>query len=172
MKHTSCGMVSSQFFHLASQESNGSSANCMKGTNHESRTQSPEHPNLAYELIWHTFLMLKDSPKYLLSKTTTCKKRWLLNKIRLTWEAKTALHCKEWWAASLFILFQSLFKIIAQSAHGTANLLFWMYVDVVRQWLLLDFLHFGVLSSTEKGTKWAYQPNLAVLGLSSAFMCM
>ena len=31
-----------------------------------------------------------------------------------------------------------------------------MYVDVVRKWVLLDFLHFGVLSHTEKGTKWAY----------------
>ena len=35
-----------------------------------------------------------------------------------------------------------------------------MYEDVVRKLVLL--------SSTEKGTKLAYQPNLAVLGLSSA----
>ena len=31
-----------------------------------------------------------------------------------------------------------------------------------------DFLHFGILSSTKKGTKYAYQPNFADLGLSSA----
>ena len=43
-----------------------------------------------------------------------------------------------------------------------------MYVDVVRKWVLWDFLHFGVLSHTEKGTKWAYQPKLAVLRLSTA----
>ena len=29
-------------------------------------------------------------------------------------------------------------------------------------------LHFGVLSDTEKGTNWAYQPKLAVLRLSTA----
>ena len=43
-----------------------------------------------------------------------------------------------------------------------------MYVDVVRKWVLWDFLHFGVLSHTEKDTTWAYQPKLAVLGLSTA----
>ena len=32
-----------------------------------------------------------------------------------------------------------------------------MYVDVGMKWVLLDFLHFVVLSSNEKRTKWAYQ---------------
>ena len=105
--------------------------------------------------------MPKYSPKLLVSKATTLptkqrkkiKKRWLLNKIKLTWEKKTVFHCKEWWAASLFILFPGLFEIVAQSADGTAILFLGMHVDVVRKWVLLDFLHFGVLSHTEKGTK-------------------
>ena len=48
---------------------------------------------------------------------------------------------------------QVYFKIVAQSADGSATLFLGMYVDVVRKWVLWDFLHFGVLSSTEKGTK-------------------
>ena len=43
-----------------------------------------------------------------------------------------------------------------------------MYVDVARKWVLWDFFHFGVLSCTDNSTKSANQPNLAVLGLSSA----
>ena len=104
--------------------------------------------------------MLKHTPKYLVSKAATLlsklggsKKRWLLNKIKLTWEKKIAFHCKEKRAASLFILFPGLFEITAQSAHGTKILVFGMYVEIVRKWVLLDFLHFGVLSSNEKGTK-------------------
>ena len=52
-------------------------------------------------------------------------------------------HSKEWWAASLFVLFPGLIEIIAQSADGTAKLLLWIYVDVVRKWVLWEFLHFG-----------------------------
>ena len=52
-------------------------------------------------------------------------------------------HSKEWWAASLFVLFPGLFEIVAQSADGTAKLLLWIYVDVVRKWVLCEFLHFG-----------------------------
>ena len=73
--------------------------------------------------------MLKHTPKLLVSKATTLptklggsKKRWLLNKIKLTWDKKIVFHCKEWWAASLFILFPGLFEIVAQSADGTAIL--------------------------------------------------
>ena len=119
--------------------------------------------------------MLKQTPNFLVWKATTLptklggnKKRWLPNKIKSTWEKKTVFHCKEWWAASIFALFPCLFEIVTQSADGTAKLLLWMYVDIFREWVLWDFLHFGVLSSTKKGTKWAYQPNLAELGLSPA----
>ena len=45
-----------------------------------------------------------------------------------------------------------------------------MYVDVVRKRVLWDFLHLGVLSHTEKDTKWAYQSKLAVLELSTALI--
>ena len=37
-----------------------------------------------------------------------------------------------------------------------------MYAEVVRKWVLYDFLHSGILFSTKS----AYQPNSAVLGLS------
>ena len=33
---------------------------------------------------------------------------------------------------------------------GTAILFLGMYVDIARKWVLLDFLHFGVLSHIEK----------------------
>ena len=119
--------------------------------------------------------MLKHTPKLLVSKATTLptkldgsKKRWLLNKIKLPWEKKIVFHCKEWWDASRFILLPGLFKIVAQSADGTGILFLGMYVEVVRKWVFCDFLHFGVLSHTENSTKWAYQPKLAVLGLSAA----
>ena len=56
-------------------------------------------------------------------------------------------------AASIFILLPVLSEIDAQSADGTAILFLGMYVDVVRKWVLWDFLHFGVLSYTEKSTK-------------------
>ena len=124
------------------------------------------------------FLMLKHTLKLLLAKATTLltklggsKTRWLLNKTKLTYKMKT-VYCKEWWAASLFILFPGLpvFEIIAQSADGTAILFLEMDVDVVRKWVLWAFLHFGVLSHTAKGTKWVYQPKLDVLGLSTALM--
>ena len=56
--------------------------------------------------------LLKHTPNLMVSKATTLptqlgqlvrvKKRWLLNKIKLTWEEETVLHCKEWWAASIF----------------------------------------------------------------------
>ena len=121
--------------------------------------------------------MLKHTLKLLLAKATTLltklggsKTRWLLNKIKLTYEMKTVFHCKEWWAASLFILFPGLFEIIAQSADGTEILFLEMGADVVRKWVLWAFLHFGVLSHTAKGTKWVYQPKLDVLGWSAALM--
>ena len=41
------------------------------------------------------------------------------------------------------------------------------FLDIVRNWVVWDFLCFGVLSLTDKGTKAAYQPKLAVLGLSA-----
>ena len=57
---------------------------------------------------WTPFLMFKHTPKLLVSKATTLptklggsKKRWQINKIKLTWEMKTVFHCKEWWAAYL-----------------------------------------------------------------------
>ena len=43
-----------------------------------------------------------------------------------------------------------------------------MYVEVVRRQVLCDFLHLWVLSGTEKDTKQAHQPDLAVMGLSFA----
>ena len=58
------------------------------------------------------------------------------HQIRLTWEQKTVLYCKEWCAASLFTLFPILFEIVAQSADCTAILVLRMYVDVVRKWVL------------------------------------
>ena len=92
------------------------------------------------------------------------------NKNKLTLEKKAVFYCKEWWAASLFILFQGLIdvEIVAQSADWTAILFLGMFAGVVRKWVLWDFLHFGVLSHTKKGTKWANQPKLAMLGLSTA----
>ena len=80
---------------------------------------------------------------------------------------KGVFHSKEWWAASLFVLFPGLIDIIAQSADGIAKLLLWIYVDVLRKWVLWDFLHFGYCLVAEKGINWAYPPNLAVLGLST-----
>ena len=41
------------------------------------------------------------------------------------------------------------------------------FLDIVRNWVVWDFLCFGVLSLTDKGTKATYQPKLAVLGLSA-----
>ena len=41
-----------------------------------------------------------------------------------------------------------------------------MYVDIVRKWVLWDFFALWGLSHTEEGTKQAYQPESAVLGLS------
>ena len=41
------------------------------------------------------------------------------------------------------------------------------FLDIVRNWVVWDFLCFRVLSLTDKGTKAAYQPKLAVLGLSA-----
>ena len=84
----------------------------------------------------------------LLTKLGRSKKWLLTNNIKLTLEKKVVFHCKEWWAASLFILFQGLFEIIAQSADWTAILFLGMYVDVARKLVLWDFLHFGVLSHT------------------------
>ena len=51
----------------------------------------------------------------------TSIKRWLLSKIKLTLEKKIEFHCKEWWAASIFVLFPGLFAIIAQSAQVEAK---------------------------------------------------
>ena len=51
-----------------------------------------------------------------------------------------------------FFIIPGLFQIIAQSAYGLAIPSVWMYVGVVNKWLLCDFLHFGILFSTEKGT--------------------
>ena len=67
-----------------------------------------------------------------------------------------------------FLLFPGLFKIIAQSAYGSAIPSVWMYVGVVRKWFVCDFWHFGILFSTKKGTNQTYQSNVAALGLSSA----
>ena len=105
------------------------------------------------------FLMLKHTPKYLMSKATTLttklggsKKRLLLNKIKLTREKKTLSHCKACWTDSFLILFTGLLEIIAQSALGLAIPLYWMYVEVVRKRVLCEFLRLGILSSAEKGT--------------------
>ena len=110
-----------------------------------------------------------------MSKATTrptklggSKRRWLFNKIKLTWEENTVFHRKEWWIDSLFILFPGLFYIIVQSAIRSAIPFYWMYLEVVSRRVLCEFLHLGILSSTEKGTKQAHQPNLAVMGLNCA----
>ena len=42
-----------------------------------------------------------------------------------------------------FLLFPSLFEIIARSAHGSAIPHVRMYVGVVRKWLLCDFCTLG-----------------------------
>ena len=63
------------------------------------------------------------------------------------------------WDASRFKLLPGLFKIVAKSADGSAILFLRMYVDVVRKWVLWDFLHFGVLSHIEKVPNKLISPN-------------
>ena len=90
-----------------------------------------------------------------------------------TWWKKYGCFTKSNYRASCLPFYISpspgLFEIVAQSADGTVKRFLWMYLDGVRKWVLGDFLHFRVFSSTEKGTRWAYQPNWAVLGLSTAW---
>ena len=118
--------------------------------------------------------MLENTFKYLTSKPwlptipVGSKKWWLLIKIKLTWEKNTVFHCREWRNDSLFILFIGLFQIIAESDLWSAKPFYWMYGEIVRRRVLCEFLNLGILSSTAKGTKWAHQPDLAVMGFSSA----
>ena len=117
--------------------------------------------------------MLQSTSKYLMFKPwlstiiVGSKKRWLFIKIKLTWGKNTVFHCREWWNDSLFILFIGSFKIIAESDLWSANPFYWMYGEIVRRRVLCEFLNLGILSSTAKGTKWAHQPDLTVMGLSS-----
>mgnify|MGYP001802931951 CR=1 FL=1 len=104
----------------------------------------------------------------LLTKLGGSKKRWLLKKIKLPWIKHTVFHCKTWWTDNLFILFPGLFEIIAQSALGSAIPFHWSYVEIVRKQVICEFLHLRILSSTKKSNKKAHQPNLPVMGLSSA----
>ena len=67
------------------------------------------------------------------------KKDGCSNKIKLAWENKTIVHCKEWWAANLFILCPGSFESSAQSAYGSAIHSYWGCQERV----LRDFLHFG-----------------------------
>ena len=50
----------------------------------------------------------------------------------------------------LLPLYVILFGGIVQSAHGPAKQFYRMYMDVVRKWVIGDFLHFGILSHTKK----------------------
>ena len=43
-----------------------------------------------------------------------------------------------------FLLFPGLFDIIAQLVYGS-TISIWLYVGVVKKWLLCDFLHLGRL---------------------------
>ena len=48
------------------------------------------------------------------------KKRWRLNKIKLTWE-NTVFHCRAWWTDSLYVLFPGLFEDCKQFWHSTQH---------------------------------------------------
>ena len=89
--------------------------------------------------------MLKHTPKYLVSKAAILptkhggsKKRWQLKKHWINhWKLHSTARNGE--LPPFFILFPGLFEIIAQSAHGTAILVFGMYVEVFRKrglWLV------------------------------------
>ena len=71
---------------------------------------------------------LNTPPSYWCQKPPHCRQNLMglrkdvcSNKIKLTWEKKIVVRCKEWWAAPLFILFPGLFKIITQSVNGRAK---------------------------------------------------
>ena len=86
------------------------------------------------------------------------------NKIKLTWE-KMLYSIARNGELPPFLYYSQVYlrSLPNQLMKQQYSFLFLgMYVDVVRKWALWDFLHFGVLSHTEKGTK------LAVLGLSTA----
>ena len=75
----------------------------------ESRTQHPEQPNCVNQFVRHLLLMLKYTLKYWVPWATIIparlggsKKRWRLNKIKLTWEKQTIFHLEKWWTATLF----------------------------------------------------------------------
>ena len=69
--------------------------------------------------------------------------------------------------ASLFISFPGLFEITI-SLRISNTLFLNVCGNSVRKWVLCDFLHFGISSSSENGTKLNDQPNFAGLGLRSA----
>ena len=84
--------------------------------------------------------MLKHTSKLLVSKATTLrtklggsKKRWLLKQNNINLGKGNFIPLQGLWATSLFITFPGLFEIIAQSADGTAILIYGMYVDVGRK---------------------------------------
>ena len=68
-----------------------------------------------------------------------------------TWEKKTPT-TQGMLPASLFISFPGLFEITISSMISNA-----LFLNVcgnsVRKWVLCDFLHFGISSCTENGTK-------------------
>ena len=104
--------------------------------------------------------MLKHTPKYWVSQVTSLptrldgsKKRWLHKQNQFNLGKQNMFLLQEMGSCLPVLLYPGLFEIIAQSAYGLAIPSFWMYVGVVENWLLCDFLHFGILFSTDKGTK-------------------
>ena len=114
----------------------------------------------------HFFLMLKNTPKYLVSKDTTLpakfsvsKKLLLLNKIKINWENEFVSIVRNGELSTFLYYSQVYLRSLPNQLMDHQNTFFSMYVEVVKQWVLCCFLHFGILSEIKKGTKKAHQPN-------------
>ena len=73
-------------------------------------------------------------------------KKWMLNKIKLTWEKNTVFHCKEWWTDSLFMLFPGYSQLVDQQYHFIECMWRFSGDGCVANF----YLHTWILPSTEK----------------------
>ena len=113
-------------------------SNLMVVSCHLKQNSTPGQPKLAYELIRHPF-KYSNIPQ-------VCQQ----NQINL--EKNTVFYCKKRSAVTPFLYYSQIYSTHYPISSPSAKPFYCKYVEIVTRWVLCEFLYFGKLSSTEKGT--------------------